>query len=62
VDDGLLALPEAVRMITAAPARMLGLPDRGTIRVGLRGDLVRIRLMDGHPIVRSVWKAGQRIA
>ncbi|MHB8251026.1 MULTISPECIES: alpha-D-ribose 1-methylphosphonate 5-triphosphate diphosphatase [Acidithiobacillus] len=62
VDDGLLALPEAVRMITAAPARILGLPDRGTIRVGLRGDLVRIRLMDGHPIVRSVWKAGQRIA
>ena len=62
VDDGLLALPEAVRMITAAPARMLGLPDRGAIRVDLRGDLVRIRLVDGHPIIRSVWKSGQRIA
>ena len=62
VDNGLLALPEAVRMITAAPARMLGLPDRGAIRVDLRGDLVRIRLVDGHPLIRSVWKSGQRIA
>lgn len=62
VDDGLLTLPEAVRMISAAPARMLGLSDRGAIRVDLRGDLVRIRLVDGHPIIRSVWKSGQRIA
>jgi N-acyl-D-amino-acid deacylase len=35
-----LTLPEAIRKMTSLPATRLGLKDRGTIRVGMRADLV----------------------
>jgi len=35
-----LTLPEAVRKMTSLPASRLGLKDRGTIRVGMKADLV----------------------
>lgn len=38
-EDGLLALPEAVRKMTALPAARLGLADRGEVRAGLVADL-----------------------
>ena len=37
---GVLDLADAVHKMTAAPARRLGLPDRGEIRVGARADLL----------------------
>jgi len=40
VAQELLALPEAVRKMTSLPAEILGLRDRGRIRVGLAADLV----------------------
>lgn len=55
-------LAAAVATITDAPARMLKMADRGRIAPGLRADLVRIRPLDGLPVVRSVWRAGERIA
>ena len=39
-DHGVLELPDAIRKMTAEPARRLGIRDRGTIGVGLAADLV----------------------
>ncbi|MBL0372927.1 alpha-D-ribose 1-methylphosphonate 5-triphosphate diphosphatase [Rhizobium sp. KVB221] len=59
-DDG-MALPKAIAMVTATPARTVGLDDRGRIADGLRADLVRIHRKDGVPVVRSVWREGHRV-
>jgi N-acyl-D-aspartate/D-glutamate deacylase/CubicO group peptidase (beta-lactamase class C family) len=39
-DEKWLTLPEAIRKMTSLPAARLGLTDRGTIRVGMKADLV----------------------
>ncbi len=57
-----LGLPRAVAMITATPASMAGLADRGTLAPGLRADLVRVRMHEGLPVVREAWRAGLRVA
>lgn len=57
-----ITLPEAVALVTANPARLVGLPDRGRIAPGLRADLVRVRVHEGLPVVRQVWRAGERVA
>jgi alpha-D-ribose 1-methylphosphonate 5-triphosphate diphosphatase len=59
---GDVTLPRAIGMITDAPARMVGLGDRGRIAEGLRADLVQVRPHDGHAVIRRVWRAGERIA
>ena len=38
-DSGVYSLPEAVRRISAVPAHVLGLDDRGTLAVGKRADI-----------------------
>jgi alpha-D-ribose 1-methylphosphonate 5-triphosphate diphosphatase len=62
VGDTGITLPEAVALITDQPARMAQLPDRGRITAGLRADLVRVTLFEGLPVVRQVWRAGERVA
>jgi alpha-D-ribose 1-methylphosphonate 5-triphosphate diphosphatase len=64
LSDGENAIPLAktIRMVTATPARAVGLDDRGRIATGLRGDLVRVKRVSGVPVVRSVWREGQRVA
>ena len=57
-----LGLPRAIAMVTATPAAMAGLADRGALATGLRGDLVRVRLHEGLPVVREAWRAGMRVA
>ncbi len=57
-----IKLPEAIAMVTATPARTVGLDDRGMIEAGRRADLVRVRVDKGIPIVRAVWRAGKRVA
>ena len=37
--DGPIPLPLAVKMQTADTAKLLGLSDRGTIKVGMRADI-----------------------
>ncbi len=59
--DG-MTLPDAIAMVTSTPARTVGLNDRGRIDTGLRADLVRIRHNENPPIVRSVWREGERVA
>jgi alpha-D-ribose 1-methylphosphonate 5-triphosphate diphosphatase len=55
-------LAGAVRMVTKNPAEAAGLSDRGEIVIGRRADLVRVRAHHGEPVVRAVWREGQRVA
>lgn len=55
------ALPRAVATATRIPAEAVGLGDRGRLVPGLRADLLRVRLIDDHPILRRVWTAGQQV-
>ncbi len=57
-----ITLPQGVAMVTANPARMAGLHDRGRIAAGLRADLVHVREHEGMPVVRQVWRAGERVS
>ena len=61
VRDTDITLPDAIALVTDSPARMAGLMDRGRIAPGFRADLVRVRVHDGLPIVRQVWRAGERV-
>lgn len=56
-----LPLPAAIAMVTEHPARMAGLRDRGRLEQGQRADLVRVRLHEDLPVVRQVWRAGDRV-
>jgi alpha-D-ribose 1-methylphosphonate 5-triphosphate diphosphatase len=58
--DG-VGLPDAIALVTDHPARMARLADRGRIEPGLRADLVRVRVHEGLPVVRQVWRAGERV-
>ncbi len=57
-----VSLPQALAMVTATPARTVGLNDRGRIATGLRADIVRVQRHEGIPVVRSVWREGKRVA
>jgi alpha-D-ribose 1-methylphosphonate 5-triphosphate diphosphatase len=57
-----ISLPAAIATITDAPAQMLKMNDRGRIEAGRRADLVRVRPLGDMPVVRSVWRAGARVA
>ena len=57
-----IGLPQAVALVTDRPARLAGLQDRGRLEAGHRADVVRVRLHDGLPVVRQVWRSGERVA
>ncbi|MEM9756661.1 MAG: alpha-D-ribose 1-methylphosphonate 5-triphosphate diphosphatase, partial [Pseudomonadota bacterium] len=54
-------LPQALAMVTEAPARISGLSDRGVIEEGSRADLVAVRLVGTQPVVQAVWRAGRQV-
>lgn len=56
-----LTLPGAIRLVTLNPARAAGLDDRGAIEPGRRADLVQVRIVEGIPVVRQVWREGRRV-
>jgi len=56
-----ITLAQGVAMVTSGPAAMCGLADRGRIAAGLRADLVRAREWERLPVVREVWRAGERV-
>ncbi len=56
-----ISLPQGVAMVTANAAAMAGLNDRGRLAPGLRADLVRLREHERLPVVRQVWRAGERV-
>ena len=54
-------LPRAIATVTANPARVAGLRDRGRIAAGQRADLVHVRMAGERPVVKGVWRAGARV-
>lgn len=59
LSDGPMDLPAAVATVTANPAAVLGFADRGRIAPGLRADLLRVRVIDGLPVIRGLWVEGR---
>lgn len=55
-----IELPQSVAMVSARPAALVGLDDRGAIAPGRRADLVRVNAEVGDPCVRAVWRGGER--
>jgi alpha-D-ribose 1-methylphosphonate 5-triphosphate diphosphatase len=56
-----MPLHEAIKMVTLAPAQMVGLQDRGSIETGMRADLVRVKIAQGMPLPLVVWREGVRV-
>ena len=61
VADSGMDLAAAVRMASKTPAEAVGLDDRGELAAGKRADWVRVRPLDGVPVVREVWRRGDRV-
>lgn len=66
VNENILTLPEAIATVSEHPARATGMTDRGKIQIGLRADLIQVKMMsmpDGkrHGIVRAVWREGRQV-
>ncbi len=57
-----LDLSKALATVTRNPARAAGLSDRGEIAPGMRADLVRVASNAPLPVVRAVWREGQRVS
>ncbi len=53
-------LHEAIATVTSNPAQFLQLSDRGAITPGKRADLACVRDVDGYPLVRMVFREGER--
>jgi alpha-D-ribose 1-methylphosphonate 5-triphosphate diphosphatase len=56
-----IGLSRAIQMVTKRPAEAAGFRDRGEVAIGLRADFVQVRVDDGIPIVRTVWRQGRRV-
>ncbi len=61
-ERNIISLPAAVALVSAHPADALSFHDRGRIAAGFRADLVRVKVVDGIPLVRGVYCGGQRVA
>jgi alpha-D-ribose 1-methylphosphonate 5-triphosphate diphosphatase len=57
-----ITLPAAINMVSATPAKAAHLNDRGKIVAGKRADLVRVRLHGDMPVVKGVWRQGNRVS
>jgi alpha-D-ribose 1-methylphosphonate 5-triphosphate diphosphatase len=59
--EGILSLPEAVRMLTLNPARAMGIAaDYGSMEAGKKADLLIVQTLRGCPLVRQCFIDGQR--
>jgi alpha-D-ribose 1-methylphosphonate 5-triphosphate diphosphatase len=55
-------IPRGISSVTAAPAKAVGLADRGEIGLEARADLVRVSRIGTAGAVRGVWVQGRRVA
>ena len=60
--DAGFSLNKALALVSLHPAMASGLHDRGAIAVSLRADLVRVKELQGQPVVREVYVQGIRVA
>ena len=60
--QGGFTLSEAVNVVSRNPAQATGLHDRGEIAPGRLGDVIRVREVNARPVVRCVWRGGQRVS
>jgi len=66
VQDDIFTLPQAVATVTRNPALATGLADRGALEIGLRADLLRVRMIQTaheplQAFARSVWREGKQV-
>lgn len=54
-------LPRAIATATSNPARAVRLQDRGALKPGLRGDVLRVQKIDHTPLIRGVWSQGNKV-
>nr|WP_224825440.1 alpha-D-ribose 1-methylphosphonate 5-triphosphate diphosphatase [Cognatishimia sp. MH4019] len=54
-------LPRAVATVTRNPAKAAHLEDRGSLSVGGRGDVLRVRQIAETPLLRGVWSQGNKV-
>ncbi len=52
---------EAVQLVSRGPALACGLADRGALTPDLRGDCIRVREVQGQPVVLAAWRGGRRV-
>jgi alpha-D-ribose 1-methylphosphonate 5-triphosphate diphosphatase len=57
VEDRLATLPAALALVTAGPAEVTGLTDRGALRPGLRADLALVEPAQHGPVVWAALRA-----
>lgn len=55
-------LPRAIATVTSAPAHVAGLTDRRALRLGARGDVLRVGQISQTPLLRGVWRQGVHIS
>ncbi len=55
-------MAKGIATVTSAPARSVGLDDRGAIEIGKRADLVRFRQQSEIVVAREVWSNGNQVA
>lgn len=56
-----ISLSQSVKLASRTPAVAVGLDDRGEIAPERRADLVRVRVLGDSPVVRAVWREGERV-
>jgi alpha-D-ribose 1-methylphosphonate 5-triphosphate diphosphatase len=56
-----ITLPKAIYYVSEGPARAAGLDDRGVIQIGKRADLIQVSVKSGQPVLKKMWREGQRV-
>ncbi len=54
-------LPKGIATVTDTPAQMTDLIDRGALSIGKRADFVRVRRLNGTPVLQETWSNGRRV-
>ncbi|MFT6023917.1 MAG: alpha-D-ribose 1-methylphosphonate 5-triphosphate diphosphatase [Ascidiaceihabitans sp.] len=54
-------VPRGIATVTSAPARAVGLNNRGVLRVGASGDLIRFAMVGDVPALKETWCRGVRV-
>jgi alpha-D-ribose 1-methylphosphonate 5-triphosphate diphosphatase len=56
-----ITLHKAIYYVTEGPAKAAGLDDRGVIEIGKRADLIQVSVKSGQPVLKKMWREGQRV-